>query len=77
MFLMYYEELDIDRTNILFGDIDFTEFKMIEIDEKPILIYMNNPEIQITEDIYEDMVGYLRMMFKAERKLDEGCDIVH
>ena len=71
MFLMYYQELDIDRTNILFGDIDFTEFKMIEIDEMPILIYMNNPEIQITEDIYEDMVGYLRMMFNIHPKVEK------
>lgn len=71
LFSIIIHTLDKDSTKIIFGDLDFTKFKSIkDKEDKLVLIYMPDPIIQIDEDIYKRLVGYLRVMFNIHPKVE-------
>lgn len=73
LFATIISSLSKDRTKILFGDIELDKFKAIKNDEdKMVLIYMPMPSIQIDEDVYERLVGYLRTMFDIHPKIEKA-----
>jgi len=73
LFASFVVGLEQDRTKIFFGDLDFTKMRPItNRDEKLVLIYMPNPEIQIDEDIYTRLVGYLRIMVNYYPKVEHA-----
>lgn len=73
LFIMLVQDLEKKDTEILFGDIDFTKFKLIKnSNEKLVLVYMPDPTIQIDEEVYTRMVGYLRVMFNIHPKVEKA-----
>lgn len=73
LFTMLVRNFDINDTRLLFGDLDFTKFKTIQNSEgKKVLIYMPDPTIQIDEDIYNRLVGYLRVMLDIHPKVEKA-----
>ena len=73
LFVMISGGLSRENTEILFGDLDFTKFKPIKNDEgNTILIYMPDPSIQIDEEVYTRIVGYLRTMFDIHPKTEKA-----
>lgn len=73
LFIMLVQDLEKKDTEVLFGDIDFTKFKLIKnSNEKLVLVYMPDPTIQIDEEVYTRMVGYLRVMFNIHPKVEKA-----
>lgn len=94
LFIMLSSSLTVERTKVLFGDLDFTKFKTISVKdeekeenenggsdnsenkeenkEKFIMIYMPNPTIQIDEELYNNIVGYIRLMFNIFPKTEKA-----
>lgn len=73
LFIMLVQDLEKKDTEILFGDIDFTKFKLIKnSNEKLVLVYMPDPTIQIDEEVYTRMVGYLRVMFNIHPRVEKA-----
>lgn len=73
LFTMIIYGLDKNDTEILFGDIDFTKFKKIKNNEdKIVLVYMPDPTIQIDDEVYNRLVGYLRIMFNIHPKVEKA-----
>ena len=72
LFIMLVNGLPQESTKILFGDFDLTKLKLIEKEEIKILVYMPDPVIQIDEDVYNRMVGYLRVMFDINPKVEKA-----
>ena len=74
LFIMLSGGLPLDSTKILFGDLDFTKFKEVKTgeEEKPVLVYMPDPTIQVDEEIYTRMVEYLRVMFDIHPKVEKA-----
>lgn len=63
--------LEKESTEIIFGDFDFTKLKVIkDKEDKLVLIYMPDPSIQIDEEIYNRLVGYIRVMFDIHPKVE-------
>lgn len=61
-----------EDTEILFGDLDFSKFREIKNEEKSVLVYMPDPVIQIDEEVYSRLVGYLRVMFDIHPKVEKA-----
>lgn len=73
LFVMIAAGLPKQNTEILFGDLDFTKFKLIEDGEgKMVLVYMPDPTIQIDEEVYNRIVNYLRTMFDIHPKVEKA-----
>lgn len=73
LFASFIPSLPLKRTKIFFGDLDLTKFKAIDDEEgNLILVYLLNPEIQINEDIYNNMIGYLRLMLNYYPKVEKA-----
>ena len=65
--------MSIEKTNIFFGELDFTKMRPIENkDEKLVLVYMPDPEIQIDEEMYNRIIGYLRLMVNYYPKIEKA-----
>lgn len=70
----------VDRTSILFGDIDFTTFQRYQVnlpdqkedDPKEIIFYSKDQDVEITEDTYNKMALYLRTMFNIFPKVERA-----
>ena len=73
LFISVIAGLKKEDTEILFGDLDFSKFRLIQNDnEKDVLVYMPDPTIQIDEVVYERLVGYLRVMFDINPKVEKA-----
>ena len=74
LFISTISTLPQKYTEILFGDLDFMKFKEIQNQEteKVVLVYMPDPTIQIDEEIYSRLVGYLRVMFDIHPKVEKA-----
>lgn len=72
LFSLIINGLEKECIKMLFGDIDFTKFKRVNDKDGKLkaLVYMPDPTIQINEDIYTRMVGYLRVMFNIHPKVE-------
>lgn len=74
LFINLVHGLSQKETSIFFGDLDFTQFKIIEkenVEEEKspfVMVYMPNPVIQIDEDLYFRIVDYLRVMLDIHPK---------
>lgn len=74
LFISLVSGLSQKETSILFGDLDFTKFKVIQKEnveegKSPlVMVYMPNPVIQINEDLYFRIVDYLRVMLDIHPK---------
>lgn len=72
LFMSLVANLTKDKTSILFGDLDFSSFTVLENDESDyVMINTINPLIQIDRKIYEKLVSYLRMVFNANPKIEK------
>ncbi len=74
LFISTISTLPQKYTEILFGDLDFMKFKDIQNKEteKVVLVYMPDPTIQIDEEVYNRLVGYLRTMFDIHPKVEKA-----
>lgn len=70
LFLMQYSNWEVDRTRILFGDLDFQKFKLDT--ESNVLIYIPDITIQIDELVYLKIVDYLKFMFNIYPKVEHA-----
>lgn len=62
-----------ESTEIIFKDLDFSKFKTIRnSDDKLVMVYMPEPTIIIDEEIYKNLVGYLRIMFDIHPKVEKA-----
>lgn len=62
-----------EETEILFGDIDFTQFAPIkDDDDKIVLVYLPDTSIYIDENIGMRMVRYLRVLFDIHPKVEKA-----
>ena len=72
LFISFATSLPLEKTQIFFGDLDFTKFRGIQKEDKIILINEDNPEIQIDEDTYNVIVGYLRIICNIYPKVEKA-----
>ena len=67
--------MNVKKTRILFGDIDFSQFRIVSNSDNEddfVMVYMPNPTIQIDKNVYSNMVGYLRIMFDVNPKVEKA-----
>lgn len=75
----------LNKTHILFGDVDFTKFSLYQVNkpdveesdvekEKPkeVVMYNKDQDIEISEDIYKKIALYLRTMFNIFPKVEKA-----
>ena len=75
LFILLTNSLTPEKTKILFGDIDFSQFRVVSDSKNEnglVMVYMPNPTIQIDENMYKDTVGYLRIMFDIHPKVEKA-----
>lgn len=72
LFISLVSNMKPEKTSILFGDLDFSQFDVLEDEnEDYMLINRDNPLIQIDRKIYEKLVSYLRMVFNSNPKVEK------
>lgn len=59
LFCVFYQLLNIEETKLLFGDLDFSQFRLIENNGK---FELRFKDIVINEKIYKDMVDSVRII---------------
>lgn len=75
LFCMIAPNFKKEETEILLGDFDLSKLHITEKENgKNILIYLDNPEIQIDEDVYYEFVNYLRLMFNINPKVEKATN---
>lgn len=77
LFISIIATLDKEESSFIFGDLEFQMFRPVVIkdeegNEKPILVYLPDPTIQIDEELYKKIVGYLRVMFNIHPKVEKA-----
>lgn len=77
LFISIIATINKEESELLFGDLEMNLFRPIVIkteggEEKPVLIYLPDPSIQIDENLYKNMVGYLRIMFNVHPKVEKA-----
>lgn len=72
LFSILIKGMNKSETSIIFGDLDLTKFKPVCIDEKIVLVNTDDAMIQIDEDAYDRLVGYLRTMFNIHPKVEKA-----
>ncbi len=75
LFIILVSSLTPDRTGIIFGDIDFSQFRVVSDSKKQdglVMVYMPDPTIQLDENMYNNIVGYLRIMFDIHPKVEKA-----
>lgn len=75
LFLMLYSSIDKDAAKLIFGDLDFSKFvlcgKQVSEDTVSPILYNEESDIEINEDVYNHFCQYLRNVFNVfpEEKL--------
>ena len=69
--------LDVEKTRILFGDLDWSKFNkasMILEDgtDSPPLLYNEEQDVIVTEEIYLHIRAYIRKMFNINPKVEKA-----
>lgn len=67
LFIDLITQFPVEKTSILFNDLDFTKFKIINKDDL-VMVYMNDPSIQIDRELYFKIIEYLRLMLNIHPK---------
>lgn len=68
LFLMLTPTLQVDRTRILFGELDFSKFKPFKNKNDDVVLADKESGIIIDEMIYTRIVGYLRKLHNITPK---------
>ena len=71
LFCMLYQKIDQNVANLLFDHIDFSKFELstkqtIGSDEKTIVLYDKENDIEINEEVYQHIAQFLRMVFNMQ-----------
>ncbi len=74
LFILLCKTLPVDRTRILFGDLDFTELKLYPHPEIEDTVILANKEagVIIDEYIYMKMIEYIRKMHGFTKKVERA-----
>lgn len=71
LFCMLYTNINKDVANLLFENIDFSKFvlstkKMPDSEDKVIVLYDKEDNIEINEEVYQHIAQYLRLVFNMQ-----------
>ena len=77
MFSMLLPTLTPDKTDLIFGDIDFTKFqkfgKLMPDQEEPVITLWNpEQEIEIDEETHKNLSEYIRFLFNIYPKVEKA-----
>jgi len=77
LFSSLISSLDVEKTRILFGDLDWSKFNkasMILEDgtDSPPLLYNEEQDVIVTEEIYLHIRAYIRKMFNINPKVEKA-----
>lgn len=75
LFMMLAPTLTLDRTELLFGDLDFTQFRPFRNKENGDIILVNiETGVKIDKMIYLRIVTYLRKAFNITPKVEKAAN---
>lgn len=71
LFCMLYTNVDKDVAGLLFSDLDFSKFELFakqkaDSDEKSVILYDKEDDIEINEEVYQHIAQYLRQVFNMQ-----------
>jgi len=77
LFAMLAPTLPLEKTQLLFGDLDFTKFKLFQKrfseDEDPVITLWNEEqEIEIDEETHRNLCEYVRFLFNIYPKVEKA-----
>ena len=75
LFCMLVRSLDVESTNILFGNLDFRLFDMYSKksnDTEVVTLYNQEQDVEIDENTYRCIAEYLRLMFNIYPKVEKA-----
>ena len=82
LFMMLCQSLTLDKTKLLFGDLDLTKFKPHSVGETEEVVLTNGEigedgqPIIINEIIYEVLVTYIRKMHGFKKQVDKAGNAI-
>lgn len=72
LFISLFQTLQKSEVSILFGDMDFTTFKLGTQTGLPDLVLKNKDQVVIDRAIHKLMTDYLRQIHKLKKNVDTG-----
>ena len=72
LFISLFQTLQKSEVSILFGDMDFTTFKLGTQKGLPDLVLKNKDQVVIDRAIHKLMTDYLREIHKLKKNVDTG-----
>lgn len=72
LFISFFQTLQKSEVSILFGDMDFTTFKLGTQTGLPDLVLKNKDRVVIDRAIHKLMTDYLRQIHKLKKNVDTG-----
>lgn len=72
LFISLFQTLQKSEVSILFGDMDFTTFKLGRQTGLPDLVLKNKDQVVIDRAIHKLMTDYLRQIHKLKKNVDTG-----
>lgn len=72
LFLSIFQTLQHEDVSILFGDMDFTSFKIGRMNGLPDMVLKNKDDVVIDRAIHKLMTDYLRLIHKMKKNVDTG-----
>ena len=72
LFISLFQTLQKSEVSILFGDMDFTTFKLGKQTGLPDLVLKNKDQVVIDRAIHKLMTDYLRQIHKLKKNVDTG-----
>ena len=63
LFCVLYSSIDDDVSNILFHDIKMSDFQLYSNNDNKIVLYSENYDIEINEEVYQHIHQYLQYAF--------------
>ena len=77
LFASLISGLNVEKTKLLFGDLDWSKFKKASMvledgTNSPMLLYNEEQDIFVTEEIYLHISAYIRKMFNINPKVEKA-----
>ena len=77
LFASLISGLNVEKTKLLFGDLDWSKFKKASMvledgTNSPMLLYNEEQDIFVTEEIYLHIRAYIRKMFNINPKVEKA-----
>lgn len=71
LFCMLFSNIDKDVARLLFENIDFSKFELFSkqmdsSDDKTVILYDKEDDIEINEEVYQHIAQYLRLVFNMQ-----------